>query len=80
MMADKDDDEAKWYSLPDVWSREFKGRLTLVGGYSWPKINQITDKSCIIMVYMRCLIQDIKEDVWNAISFISHSMYKTTYF
>ena len=72
--------EAKRYSLPDFWSGEFKGHPTSVGGYSWPKINQITDKSCIIIVYMRCWSQDIKEDVWNAISFISHSMYKATYF
>ena len=40
--------DAKWYSLPDFWSREFKGHLTEVGGYSWPKIIQFTDKSCII--------------------------------
>ena len=40
--------EAKQYSLPDFWSGEFKGHLTSVGGYSWPKIIQFTDKSCII--------------------------------
>ena len=51
-----------------------------VGGYSWPKIIQITDKSCIMIVYTRCWSQDIKENIWNAISFISHSMYKATYF
>ena len=51
-----------------------------VGGYSWPKIIQITDKSCIMIVYTRCWSQDIKENIWNAISLISHSMYKATYF
>ena len=72
--------ESRRYSLPNFWSGEFKGRLTEVGGYSWPKIVRITDKSCIMIVYTRCWSQDIKENIWNAISFISHSLYKATYF
>ena len=68
--------EVKRYSLQDFWSGEFKGLLTYIGGYFWPKMIQFTDKSCIIIVYTRCWSQDIKEVICNAVSFISHSMYK----
>ena len=37
-------------------------------------------KVAFMSVYTRCWSQDIKENIWNAISLISHSMYKATYF
>ena len=61
-------------NLKDIYT------LTYVGGYAWPKIIQITERSCIIIVYTRCCSQEIKEYTWNATSFISHYMYKATYF
>ena len=38
-----------------------------------------TSKSCIIRMDTRCWGQDIRDDIWNSISFIHNFMYKTAY-
>ena len=64
----------------NAWNSLKRRVLPLLKKILDPPLIQITDESCIMIVYTQCWSQDIKENIWNAISFISHCMYKATNF